>query len=113
MHLGWTLDVQQQGDGVLREALEAEHLQVEDDLGHVLFHVGDGRELMRDAIDLYRGDRSSPKRGEQHTSQRVAERGPESWLERLNVELAVGRRALELADLRDDGHLGVNCQLGA
>src|SRR5258708_36352742 len=94
--LGRALGVEQQGHGVLGEALEAELLQVEDDLGDVLFDVRDSGELMRDTVDLDRRDRRAPQGREQHTTKRVSECGAESWVQRLHVELAVVRAVLEL-----------------
>ena len=88
----WCVDVQ----------LERNLLQVEDDVGRVLDHAGNRRELVQHAVDLDRGDRRAFDRGEQHAAQRVADRGAEAALERLRVEPAepIGQRlALELEPL--------------
>src|SRR5205807_9241486 len=89
-----------------------ELLQVEDDLGHIFLDVRDRAELMRDAVDLDRGHRRAPQRREQHTAQRVAQGGTKARVQGLDVELAIVRARLELADLRGHCHLCVNRQLG-
>src|ERR1700730_13018090 len=48
---------------------------------------------------------AAPQRGEQHAAKRVAERGPKTRVQRFDVELAVVRARLELANLRCNGHL--------
>jgi hypothetical protein len=68
-------------------------LQVQHDVGDVLHHARDRRELVQHAADLHRGDRGALERREQHAPQRVAEREPEPALERLAGELAVGLAA--------------------
>ena len=83
--------------------LERNLLQVEDDVGRVLDHARDRRELVQHAVDLDRRDRRALDRGQQHAPQRVADRRAEAALERLRVEPAepVGERlALELQPLR-------------
>ena len=62
---------------------ERDLLDVEDDVGHVLAHAGDRRELVQHAVDLHRGDRGALERRQQHAAQRVAERHAEAALERL------------------------------
>jgi len=61
MDLGRAAHVQGQRHRVLGEALKVELLEVEDDLGHVLFDVRDRGELVRHAIDLDRRDGGSPQ----------------------------------------------------
>ena len=63
-----------------------ELLQVEDDVGDVLANAGQRRELVRDALDLDRGDCGALERREQHAAQRVAERVAEAAVERLDHE---------------------------
>src|SRR5215471_12601399 len=110
VHLRRALDVEHQRDRVLREALEAELLEVEDDLGHVFLDMRHRGELVRHALDLDRRDRRAPQRAEQHPAQRVAERGAEPGLEWLDLELAVPIVPLDLADLGGHGQPGVNRQ---
>ena len=91
------------GFGVGR--LEQDFLEVQDDVGHVLDDVGDGRELVQRALDLDRRDGRALQRREEHAAQRVAERDAEAALERLAGELAVGRRqrlGVDLELLRAD-----------
>ena len=63
-----------------------EALEVEDDVGDVLAHARQRRELVRDALDLHRGDGGALERREQHAAQRVAERVAEAAVERLDHE---------------------------
>ena len=112
VHLGRPADVEGQRDRVLGEALQVQVLEVEDDLGHVLLDVRDRGELVGHAVDLDRGDRRPPQRGEQHPPQGVAEGGAETGLERLDLELAerVGA-ALEPLDRGRNRNRSVNSQL--
>ena len=79
-----------------------EVLQVEDDVGDVLTNTLERRELVRDALDLHRGDGGSLEGREEHAAQRVAERVAEATIERLDDE-----DAAVLVDLlvRDPRHL--------
>src|SRR5207248_8707880 len=61
-------------------------LEVEDDVGDVLANARKRRELVRDPLDLDRGDRSALERREQHAAQRVPERVTEAAVERLDLE---------------------------
>ena len=88
--------------GVVDVQLQRNLLQVEDDVGRVLDHAGNRRELVQHAVDLHRGDRRAFDRGQQHAPQRVADRRAEAALERLRVEPAEPvrqRLALELQPL--------------
>jgi hypothetical protein len=82
--------------------LEAHLLQVQHDLGDVLDDARKRRELVQDPFDTDRGDRRALQRREQHAPQRVAERGAEAALERLERELAVavGVARVRLQSLR-------------
>ena len=84
-------------------ALETGHevLQVQDDVGDVLAHARQGRELVRGALDLDRGDRSALERREQHAAQRVAERVAEAAIERLDDEDPAMLVHFLVHDLRD------------
>src|SRR3954471_4909351 len=73
-------------------------LELEDDVGDVLTHARKRGELVRDSLDLHRGDGGALQRGEQHAAQRVAERVAEAAIERLDHEDA----ALGLELLVDD-----------
>src|SRR5215210_1563711 len=63
-------------------------LEVEDDVGDVLGHALDGRELVRDSLNPHAGDRGARQRREQDPAQRVAERVAKAALERLDRERA-------------------------
>ena len=78
-----------------------ELLQVEDDVGDVLADAGERRELVRDALELDRGDSGALERGEQHAAQRVAERVAEAAVERLDHEDATVLLDVLVGDLRD------------
>src|SRR5437868_15121790 len=71
-----------------RIAVQARHevLEVENDVGDVLADARQGRELVRGALDLDRGDRCALERREQHAAQRVAERMTEAAVERLDLK---------------------------
>ena len=60
-------------DRVRREALEAQLLDVEDDLGDVFLDAGDRAELVVDVADLDRRDGRALERGQQDAPERVAE----------------------------------------
>ena len=81
-------------DGIL--SLEHQALHVQDDVGNILDHVGDGGELMLGAIDLNRLNGSALERGQQHAAQRVTERVAVAALERLDGNARGG-----LVDLLD------------
>src|SRR6266496_555513 len=76
-------------------------LEVEQDVGDVLANARQGRELVRDALDLDRGDRGALERGEQHAAQRVAECVAEAAIERLDLEDSAVLVDLFVDDLRD------------
>ncbi len=64
-------------------------LDVENDLGHVLLHAGDGAELMLHPGDLDGGDCRTGQRGEQHPAKGVAQSGAVAPLQRLHHILAI------------------------
>ena len=53
--------------------LDGDVLDVEHDVGHVLAHAGDRRELVQDAVDMDRGNRRALQRRQQNAPQRIAE----------------------------------------
>ncbi|MPM24657.1 hypothetical protein SDC9_71140 [bioreactor metagenome] len=65
---------------------EHEALQIEDDLGDVLDDTREGGELVQVAVDLDAGQGSTGDRGQQRTTQRVAEGVTEAGLEGLDDE---------------------------
>ncbi len=89
--------------------LRADHeaLQVQDDVGDVLGHLRDRRELVQHTLDPDRGDRGSGDRRQQRAAQGVPDRVAEPRLERLDRELRSGRGHDVLGDLRpgDDEQL--------
>ncbi len=78
-----------------------EALEVEDDVGDVLTDARQRRELVRDPLDLDRGDCRSLEGRQQHPAQRVAERVTEAAVERLDLEDATLLVDLLVDDLRD------------
>src|SRR5205814_1000861 len=87
-------------------------LEVEQDVGHVLADAGERRELVRDALDLDRGDGGALERREQHAAQRVAEGVAEAAVERLDYKDAAVVLDLLVDDLRNlELHqAGTSCQ---
>ena len=73
---------------------QRDFLDVEDDVGHILTHAGDRRELVQHAVDLHGLDGGALQRRQQHAAQRVAERHAEAALERLGDD---GRDAAAIA----------------
>ena len=63
-----------------------EVLEVEEDVGDVLAHARQRRELVGDALELHRRHGCALERREQHAPQRVAERVAEATVERLDRE---------------------------
>ena len=88
-------------DGVRREALHAELLGVQDDLGDVLLDPGDRGELLVDVPDLEGRDRGALERGEQDAPERVAEGHAVAGLQRS--DLVLGVRAAPLRRTRSAG----------
>jgi hypothetical protein len=68
--------------GALALHLDGDRLDVQDNVGDVLAHARDRGELMQHAVDLDGGDGGTLERGEQHATQRIAERHAEAALER-------------------------------
>ena len=58
-------------------------LEVQDDVGHVFAHTGDGGKLVQYVVDLHRCDRRALQRGHQHAAQRVAEGQAKAPLQRF------------------------------
>ena len=54
--------------------LDADALQVQDDVGHVFTHASNRRELVQHVVDLDGGDGPPLQRRHQHAAQRVAQR---------------------------------------
>ncbi len=77
-------------DGVRHVALEAQLLEVEDDLDDVLLDPGDGAELVLDVADLHGRDGGTLQRGEQHAPQGVPDRHAVASAQRAGLVLAVG-----------------------
>ena len=78
--------------------LDGDVLDVEHDVGHVLAHARDRRELVQHAVDVHRLHRGALQRRQQDAPQRVAERHAEAALERLGHD---GRVASGIAPGRD------------
>ncbi len=76
---------------------EDQALDVQDDIGNILNHVGDGHELVLGAIDLDRLNCRTLERGEQDAAERVAEGVAVTTLERLDGDTS--GRLVDLFDL--------------
>src|SRR5262249_46389562 len=110
-HGAFALDVYPRGLWHVFGNLDAYFLQVQHDVGHVLANARDRRELVQDTLDAHRADRRPLQRGEQDSTQRVADGDAESTLEWLGYELAVvGGEALlfDLQSLRLDQILPIS-----
>ena len=72
--------------------LDGDILDVEHDVGHVLAHTRDRRELVQHAVDMDRLHRSALQRGQENAPERIAQRHAEAALERLgdHRRLALG-----------------------
>src|SRR5207249_9418759 len=117
LHPGGRLDVprrdvggpprlQVRRDGLVHLGPEDYLLEVQDDVRHVLGDLGEGRELVEDALDAHGGDGRSRDGRQQGPPEGVSQRVAEARLERLDRELrARGRDGLFL-DLgsSDDEH---------
>ena len=89
-------------------------LQIEDDVGDVLDHPGDGGELVQHTLDLHRRHCGPLDRGEQDPAHGVTDGGGEAALERLRDEAAVARRqrlGVHLDPLRALETLPHRCEL--
>src|SRR5439155_22959608 len=87
-------------DRMAREALQAELLDVQDDLGDVLLDARDRRELLVHVADLDRRDRRSLERREEDAPEGVADRHAVAGLERAGLVLGVEAGLLDRLDLR-------------
>ena len=65
-------------------------LHVQNDLGHVLFHAGNGGKLVLHTGDLDAGGRRAGQRGEHDAPQRIAQGRSEAALQRFDHIFSVG-----------------------
>ena len=87
-------------DRVRREALEAELLDVQDDLGDVFLDARDRGELLVHVADLDRRDGRALERGEQDAAEGVAEGDAVAGLQRPGLVLGVRAGFRDGLDLR-------------
>ena len=85
--VGRSADVEADHDRLLGAGREHDVLQVQDDVGDVLGHAGDGVELVEGVIEAHRGDGCPRDRRQQGTPQGVADGVAEARLERTDGEL--------------------------
>ena len=71
---------------LLRVQLDRNLLQVQDDIGCILHDTWNRGELMEHLVDLDARDRGTLDGRQEHPAQRVADRRPETALERLSIE---------------------------
>jgi hypothetical protein len=81
-----TLLAQVGGDGLVVLARDDEVLDVEDDLGDILLHARDRRELVEHAVDADARHGCAGDRGEEGATERVAQGVTEARLEGLDHE---------------------------
>ena len=96
---------QLEGHGVPGERPQAQLLDVQDDLGHVLLDVLDRAELVEDAGDLHGGDRGPIKRVQENPAQGIAEGDAVPVGERVDLEDGQVAARLDLFDPRGGGGL--------
>ncbi len=75
--------------GSVAAQLERNLLQVQDDVGRVFNHSGNGLEFVQHAFNLDGGDCRAFDRAQQHAAKRVADGGAEAALKRLRPENTV------------------------
>ena len=85
--------------GHIAVELQADALEIQDDVRHVLLHARDGGELVEDLVEAHGHDGRPLDRGEQHAPQGVAQRDAVAPLERLDGEFRVGLAVGLLVDL--------------
>jgi hypothetical protein len=105
--LGRASDVEADRDRLVARAREDQVLHVEDDVGDVLGHALQGRELVERLVEAHLRDGRTGDGRQQRAAQRVAEGVAEARLERADGEpLAVGAGFLQGLDRRalDDQH---------
>src|SRR5579859_8192319 len=69
--------------------LDGHLLQVQDDVGRILNHTGDRRELVQHALDFHRSDSRALDGAEQRATQCVSNRGAPTTLKRLGGKAAI------------------------
>src|SRR5690348_13224235 len=87
--LAGLFDAQAGDAGAFADHLKGHLLEVEDDIGGVLDHAGDGAELVSHALDADAGDGGAFDGAEEHAAESGADGGAEAALERLGGEHAV------------------------
>ena len=75
--------------GAVAVQLGGQTLDIEHDLGDILFHTGNGGKLMHNAVDLDGLNGNARQAGKQHTAQAIAQSGAETPFQRLYHEAAV------------------------
>jgi hypothetical protein len=78
---------------------DGDFLDVENDVGDIFTNTGDRRELMKNAVDLYRGHGSTLQRRQQDAAQRVAQGQAIATLERLGNNGRQEARVITRLDL--------------
>ena len=67
-HVGRAAGVETQGDGLVGVDVQHQVLQVEDDVGDVFLHTGDGGELVERVVEAELGDGCAGDRRKQRAS---------------------------------------------
>ncbi len=104
--------VEAQGDRLVGVHPDQQVLEVQDDVGDVLLHAGQGGELVQRLVEAHLGHRRAGNRGEQGAAQRVAQGVPEAGIERADGEsLPVVLLFVDGFDggSLDDQHRGDSC----
>ena len=88
-HFAGLIHGEANGLDALAHDLEGDLLQVEDDVGGVFHHAGNGAEFVLHAFDAHGRDGRAFDGAQQHAAQAVADGGAEAALERLRREHAI------------------------
>ena len=70
--------------------LEANFLEVQDDIGHIFEDPGNGRKLVQNAINFDTGDGRALERRKEDPPQGIAQSDAEAPFQRFTLEFAVG-----------------------
>src|SRR5208283_5053004 len=93
------LDLERRGNLLALMQAQADFLEVEDDVGHVLLDSGQSRKLVEDVFDPDCRNRVAGQRGQQDAPQRVANGDSVAAFERFRGKFAVGRSDFLLVEL--------------
>ena len=89
LDLSGTNDVDHDGLGTLGVQLCNDTLNIQNNFSNIFHNTGDGRKLMKNAVDLDAGNSNTRQRAQQNSSQGITQRRTESSFQRFYDELAL------------------------